>query len=415
MTESRTWFTIKAKAKKPDPAEDDEDEDEAEVMIYDEIGMWGIGAADFDRALKACGPVKTINMRINSPGGDSFAGIAIYNMLKSHPATVKTRVDGLAASAASLIAMAGDRITMPENTFMVVHEPLAFTIGPASVHRAMADDLDRVAASYASTYATRSGQALESVRTLMAEDRLMSAGECKQLGYCDETCEPMESRATFALDRVPEKHRALVASIYSAAAEPGGIASGEPGGAAPDPALAPGSPAEVAPAVPDPGSPETIAAAPAALAAPAAPTEAPALVVAPPAEPTVPAAPAVPVPAVAAIAASYSAEDASATLELCALAGVPAASAQKYIAAKRPLAEVRAELLEARARESDAAGIVPYPGESGGGGSMPSAEILAGKRRLQAIIRCAEQEKIGLDHAAWMVDNHQWNPKGVNK
>src|SRR4030095_8722806 len=135
----RTWFTMK----RQDQA-DDEDElaaatgdpeidpnqtvpADAEIMVYDEIGMWGVSAADFDRELKALGDVKSINMRINSPGGDSFAGIAIYNTLQAHPATITTRVDGIAASAASLIAMAGDKIIMPDNTFMLVHEPFVQT------------------------------------------------------------------------------------------------------------------------------------------------------------------------------------------------------------------------------------------------------------------------------------------------
>lgn len=397
MTESRTWFSIKTK--KANPLDPDEDEDEAEVMIYDEIGMWGIGAADFDRALKACGDVKTINMRINSPGGDAFAGIAIYNMLKQHPATIKTRVDGLAASAASLVAMAGDRITMPENTFMVIHEPLALTIGPASAHRAMADDLDRMATSYANTYSMRSGQTVEAVRSLMAEDRLMNADECKERGYCDETAEPVEARATFAIDRVPEKFRALVASMFAAEAEPGASSSGDPGDAPgsespPAPGESPTASEVSPPPQSDPGSPET--------APPPPELDEPALIVtAPPAPPAPPAA--------------YGAEDISATLELCALAGVPSATAQKYIAAKTPLAEVRAALLEARARNSDAAGIVPYPGEPAAAGEGPSPTVLAGKRRLQQIIKCAEQEKVGLDHAAWMVDNHVWKPEGVNK
>src|SRR4030095_9793561 len=195
----RTWFTMK----RQDQA-DDEDElaaatgdpeidpnqtvpADAEIMVYDEIGMWGVSAADFDRELKALGDVKSINMRINSPGGDSFAGIAIYNTLQAHPATITTRVDGIAASAASLIAMAGDKIIMPDNTFMLVHEQLAMAIGPASTPRPMADDLDRVSASYANVYAARTGQTLEAVNGLMAEDRLMSAAERKQTGDADET------------------------------------------------------------------------------------------------------------------------------------------------------------------------------------------------------------------------------------
>lgn len=378
---SRTWFTARvlSKKEKPDPAEQDEgDEDEgpvAEVLIYDEIGMWGIGAADFDRALKALGDVKTINMRINSPGGDSFAGIAIYNTLKAHPATIRTTVDGLAASAASLIAMAGDRIVMPENTFMVVHEPLAFTIGPASVHRAMADDLDRVASSYASTYVSRSGQTLEAVRSLMAEDRLMTASECKERGYCDEMTAPMQMSATFDLERIPAKHRGALASVFA-------TTSGDPGGPGADPAVAPGgSPAAPGPAT-DPGSPET----PGTMTTEAPELDTPALIVTPP-------------------LAAYGEAEITATLELCALAGQPATAAQRFIAAKTPVAKVRQQLLEARAAAGDAAGITIYTTNEGGGiGGETGEQIVAGKRRLQAIIKRAERDKIPVEQAARLVD-----------
>lgn len=380
MTE-RTWFAIKAKAK----ADDDED-DEAEVLIYDEIGGWGIGAADFDRALKAIGPVNKISMRINSPGGDSFAGIAIYNMLKQHPATVNARVDGIAASAASLIAMAGDQITMPENTFMVVHEPLALTIGPASAHRAMADDLDRVSTSYANTYATRSGQTLEAVKSLMAEDRLMNAAECKERGYCDEMVESVEMRASFALDRLPEKHRGVLASVFR---------SGDPGAdSVADAPPVPGGPAVAESTAPDtPGSLET---------APEAPElDTPELTVTPPPEaPAAPPAPEAP--------PAYGPEDIATTIDLCAVAGVPSAVAQKFIAAKTPPDKVRAALLESRAAAADAGIIITNPEMVPPQGAGPDAGIVANKRRLSLINQCAAKEKVGLVQAAWLVDNNLW-------
>lgn len=425
-TENRSWFTIRAKAAKDKTDEDadanngadaDQDEDDAEssaeVLIYDEIGLWGVTASDFDRALKAVGPVKTINMRINSPGGDSFAGIAIYNMLKAHPATIKTRVDGIAASAASLIAMAGDRITMPENTFMVVHEPLALVIGHASDMRAMADDLDRVAGSYANTYAARSGQTLEAVRSLMAEDRLMSAAEAKERGYADETTAAVEMRASFALERLPAKHHAALAAVFMAtdppAADPAAPAPPSGGGddSAADASFVPEGPAAAESTAPAPPPPET----------PDAATEAPELgtpelIVAAPA-PAPGAAPASPAPAAA--PAAYGPEDITATLDLCALAGVPAATAQRFIAAKTPVADVRSRLLEARAKAADAHGIVPYPadgGEAGPGAAngAASAAIIANKRRLQMILKCAEQNRVSMDQAAAMVDGGLWKP-----
>ena len=91
-------------------------------------------------------------MRINSPGGSCFDGVAIYNALARHPAHKTVWVDGFAASAASVVAMAGDEIVMPENTMMMIHEPVGAGAGTAADMRAMADALDRAAArSSAST------------------------------------------------------------------------------------------------------------------------------------------------------------------------------------------------------------------------------------------------------------------------
>ena len=111
-TNNQSWYSIKAKAN-----------DTAEISIYDEIGFWGVSAASFAQDLKDCGnSLKQINLHIHSPGGDVFDGIAIYNLLKNHPANVTVYIDGLAASMASVIAMAGNEVIMPENAMMMIHK-----------------------------------------------------------------------------------------------------------------------------------------------------------------------------------------------------------------------------------------------------------------------------------------------------
>lgn len=107
-----SWYSIKAAGRGV-----------AEVLLYDEIGVWGITALQFARDLKAMGDLTKINLHIHSPGGDVFEGTAIYNLLRNHPASVDVYIDGLAASMASVIAMAGDTIYMPENAMMMVHKP----------------------------------------------------------------------------------------------------------------------------------------------------------------------------------------------------------------------------------------------------------------------------------------------------
>ena len=115
-----------------------------EIYVYDEIGFWGITAKDFARDLKELDPKGEINLRINSPGGSVTDGIAIYNLLKNHKAKVNTFVDGLAASMASVIAMAGDTITMPENALMMIHNPWGGAMGDADELRKTADVLDKM-------------------------------------------------------------------------------------------------------------------------------------------------------------------------------------------------------------------------------------------------------------------------------
>lgn len=184
--------------------------DIGEIMIYDEIG--DATAPIFDAQMKALGPVKNINLRINSPGGNVFDGLAIFNMLKNHPATVTASVDGIAASAASLIAMAADKIMMPENSFMLIHAPAGMTIGTAADHTAMAADLLTMEDQFAKTYAARSRNSVAAVRTLMKQDRLMTADEAKRSGYADEVTGSARMVASFDLGKLPPKVQAAISS-----------------------------------------------------------------------------------------------------------------------------------------------------------------------------------------------------------
>ena len=107
----KRWFDFRAQAKG------------AEIVIYDEIGAFGIPAKAFLDELKALGPVGELTVRIDSPGGSVFDGVAIYNALKRHDAAITVWIDGIAASIASMIAMAGGEVVMPENAMLVLHDP----------------------------------------------------------------------------------------------------------------------------------------------------------------------------------------------------------------------------------------------------------------------------------------------------
>jgi ATP-dependent protease ClpP protease subunit len=160
-------------------------DDTAELYIYDEIGWFGVTAADLANELRAV-TASTISVRLNSPGGDVFDGIAILNALRSHPAAVNVTVDSLAASIASVIAMAGDTVTMAPNSQMMIHAASGIVIGDAVDMREMADLLDKQTQNIASIYQSRAGGKLSDWRAAMDAETWYSAQEAVDAGLADE-------------------------------------------------------------------------------------------------------------------------------------------------------------------------------------------------------------------------------------
>lgn len=194
---SRQWFRVQAKQG-----------NSAEVFIYDEIGRGffggGVAAEDLVKEIKALklGSDDELKVRINSPGGQFFEGITIHNFLRTLKAKVNVRIDGVAASAASVIAMAGDRVEMPQNAMMFIHNPWMFAAGDARVMRKAADDLDQMAQSSISTYLRKTGDKLERgelVKMLDAETWL-SAEESVKHGLADIVDEPVRAAALAQFD-----------------------------------------------------------------------------------------------------------------------------------------------------------------------------------------------------------------------
>ncbi|EPE9625830.1 head maturation protease, ClpP-related [Escherichia coli] len=148
---------------------------DADIYIYDEIGFWGVTAKQFISDLNALGDITHINLHINSPGGDVFEGIAIFNALKTHGASITVYVDGVAASMASVIAMVGNPVIMPENTFMMIHKPFGFTGGDAEDMRTYADLLDKVEAVLLPAYAQKTGKTTDEIAAMLADETWMAA------------------------------------------------------------------------------------------------------------------------------------------------------------------------------------------------------------------------------------------------
>lgn len=176
----------------------------AEILIYDVIGAdffgQGVTAAKVKAELDALGEVSDINVRINSPGGNVWDGIAIFNLLKQHKAQVHVQIDGLAASAASLIAMSGDLITMGEGTLMMIHNPWTLAYGDAKAMRKTGDILDKIEAQFEEVYSARSGMKSDDVSAAMDAETWFTAEEAVKNGFADEktTSETTEEAAAEA-------------------------------------------------------------------------------------------------------------------------------------------------------------------------------------------------------------------------
>jgi ATP-dependent Clp protease, protease subunit len=155
-----------------------------EILLYDEIGYWGVTAKDFAGALAGI-TSPSINVRINSPGGDVMDGLAIYNSLKAHPAAINTVVEGLAASAASFIMLAGDTVTMAENALVMIHKAWAMGIGNADDMTSLAGVLGKIDGQIAGMYSAKNGKSAEDNLAAMAAETWMTSAEAKEFGLVD--------------------------------------------------------------------------------------------------------------------------------------------------------------------------------------------------------------------------------------
>ena len=159
---------------------------DAHISIYEPIGAdWdgtGVTARRIGAALRSIGP-RDVTVSINSPGGDFFEGVAIYNLLREHPARVTVRVVGLAASAASVIAMAGDDILMGDGAFFMVHNAWAVAVGNRHDMQAAAGLLEPFDAAMADLYAKRTGMKQEEVVKLMDAETWLGAKAALQDGF----------------------------------------------------------------------------------------------------------------------------------------------------------------------------------------------------------------------------------------
>lgn len=184
----------------------------AELLLYGTIGdefFGGTGSREIVEDLQKLASVEEVTVRINSSGGDVFEGFAIYNALSKHSARIVVEIEGLAASIASLIAMAGDEVNIAENALLMLHNPHVFTAGEADDLREQAELLEKVTDSLVSAYVSKSGLGEDRIRDMLDEETWLSAQEARDLGFVDGITRPKKMAACIDASKlnVPDEYK----------------------------------------------------------------------------------------------------------------------------------------------------------------------------------------------------------------
>lgn len=188
--------------------------DAAEIILYEDIGdslFGGVSAKQFAADLKALGKLRTLDLRINSNGGDVFAGMAIYRQLVEHPAEITTHIDGVAASVASIIAMAGKKIRISESGFLMIHEAWGMGVGGPDDLRSLANLLEVTTATMGDVYSARTGNSAAKIKQWMTAETWWTGKDAVANGFADEVAPNM--RVAAHLDPARYKYRHVPAVL----------------------------------------------------------------------------------------------------------------------------------------------------------------------------------------------------------
>ena len=168
----------------------------AELLIYDDIGFWGKTAKTLIAEIEALGPdIARIDLRINSPGGEVFEALAIYNALQRVPSQVITHIDGLCASAATLVALGADEVRMADNAMFMIHEPWTVVSGDSDKLQKKAGVLDALAENIVNIYARKTGAEADTIRQWMRDETWINADEALEAGFIDQIETPLKIAA----------------------------------------------------------------------------------------------------------------------------------------------------------------------------------------------------------------------------
>ena len=218
----KSWYRLRNRSALMTPrAADDDSPRIADIDLLDEIGFWGVTAEDFIRDVRGLGDLDEIHLHIHSPGGSVFDGLAIYNFLRAHKATVQVDVLGLAASMASVIAMVGDTVTMPANAYLMVHNVSGGAYGESKDMRKTADLIDQLGETIVGIYSRREAVDADTIRQLMADETWITAARALELGLIDEVTDAIEAAAAVSMSRFdPDKVPSALAQAMGLQAPP---------------------------------------------------------------------------------------------------------------------------------------------------------------------------------------------------
>jgi len=211
MTNKQNWYDIKAEAA-----------GNPQVYIYGVIVdyQWDaddMSPAEFIRAINGLGD---FDLHVNTPGGSVVAGLAIYNAIRRHKGTVTAYVDSIAASMGSVIIMAADKIVMPANALLMIHDPWTVAVGNADDMRKQADVMDKFKAGLVAAYHDKTGMAVADIEKMMTDESWITAAEAVEFGFADQVESPIQAAASFDLTRYRNASDALFRAEAQAKKEP---------------------------------------------------------------------------------------------------------------------------------------------------------------------------------------------------
>lgn len=199
------WYSIKNIA----------DAKQAEVMIYDEIGLYGVDAKSFIEEIKTIPNDTPVLLRINSPGGSVIDGLAIYDAISRLPQKVTARIEGIAASMASVIALAADEVVMSENSLFMIHNVWGGEVGESGDLRKAADLMDKMGERLVSIYVSKTGKSEEVIRNWMNKETWFNSQEAVDAGFVNAVEEPIKMAAKFDINKYDYKNKKLVNNLFN--------------------------------------------------------------------------------------------------------------------------------------------------------------------------------------------------------